>query len=78
MFLFVIWSQDRVRELSSGCSFRGKRNMLIIGAAIRNLVHIISGVLKHNRSFNHDFHQAQQARQGRRYLTLNFRAAKTR
>ena len=37
----------------------GKSKMSIVGAAMRKLVHIIFGVLKNDRPFNHDLHQAQ-------------------
>ena len=37
----------------------GKSKMAIVGAAMRKLVHIIFGVLKNDRPFNHNLHQAQ-------------------
>ena len=42
----------RVRSLAMRLTSRGKSKMVIIGAAMRQLLHLAYGVLKHGRPFD--------------------------
>ena len=44
-----------IAEMKRRLTEAGKPKMLIVGAAMRKLIHIIYGVLKHGKPFDSDF-----------------------